>query len=110
MVVTSVKEEDVEGLQRRQKGLRTRTRRLPFLILCTQVRQMMMMPFICSFRNKNQPPAIYPSFEEHQEQQIRQEEEEEEEEARRMQVSQRIGGLLSWCSSTLGKEHKMHLK
>jgi hypothetical protein len=23
---------------------------------------MMMMPFICSFRNKNEPVAIYPSF------------------------------------------------
>jgi hypothetical protein len=23
---------------------------------------MMMMPFICSFRNKNEPTAIYPSF------------------------------------------------
>ena len=24
--------------------------------------QMMMMPFICSYRNKNEPTAIYPSW------------------------------------------------
>ena len=23
---------------------------------------MMMMPFICSYRNKNEPKAVYPSF------------------------------------------------
>jgi hypothetical protein len=50
---------EIEGVQwletaTCEKGFSLRTQ------ILTAQRYMMMMPFICSFRNKNEPTAIYP--------------------------------------------------